>query len=159
MTAQSQPTVAFEQHEIRTDESTRSARLKWVIVVDETLAPGLQVNAAACVSAATGAAVEGLLGPDASDADGGTHPGLPWAGCTVLGASPERLTALRAAAVSAEETLVVDMPTAAQTTRVYDEYLEVMSRTELAATAPLAVSLIGPRTQVDRLVKKLSLLR
>jgi hypothetical protein len=42
---------------------------------------------------------------------------------------------------------------------VYDEYLEVVSRTELAATAPLAVSLIGPRAQVDRLVKKLSLLR
>lgn len=159
MTAQHQPAVAFEQHEIRTDESTRSARLKWVIVVDETLAPGLQVNAAACVAAATGSAIEGLLGPDASDADGATHPGLPWAGCTVLGASPERLTALRVAAVAADETLVVDMPTAAQTTRVYDEYLEVMSRTELAATAPLAVSLIGPRAQVDRLVKKLSLLR
>ena len=159
MTAQRQPAVAFEQHEIRTDESTRSARLKWVIVVDETLAPGLQVNASACVAAATGSAVEGLLGPDASDADGATHPGLPWAGCTVLGASPERLTALRVAAVAAEETLVVDMPTAAQTTRVYDEYLKVMSRTELAATAPLAVSLIGPRSQVDRLVKKLSLLR
>ena len=151
---------AYLPHEILTGEPTRSARLKWVIVVDESLAAGRQVNAVACVAAATGAAIEGLQGPGGTDASGYEHPGLAWAGCTVLGASAERLTTVRAKAVAAEAdgVWVADMPQLAQTTRVYAEY-----RTELAATAPdqlgsLALSIVGPRAVVDSIVKKLRLL-
>ena len=148
----------FEPHEISLDESTRSARLKWVVVVDQELPAGLQVNAAACVAAATGARVTGMLGPDAADADGQPHAGLPWGGCSVLGATSEALAVLRVKAAGLDDLLVVDMPAIAQTTRVYTEFLEVMAQTPLAETAPLAVGLVGPRTTVDKLVKRLSLL-
>ena len=86
-----------------------------------------------------------------------TH-GLPWAGCSVLAASAEQLVNVRAKAALDDDLLVVDMPRAAQTNRVYDAYLE-----ELAATAPddlglSAISIVGDRASVDAIVKRLSLL-
>ncbi|ACU36478.1 DUF2000 domain-containing protein [Actinosynnema pretiosum subsp. pretiosum] len=155
-TESSQSAVGFAPEEIDTAASTRSARLKWVVVVDGSLPAGRAVNAAVCVAAATGEAVPGLLGPDAVDGTGSAHPGLPWAGCAVLAASGEQLAELRAKAADSPGVHVVDMPVAAQETRVYDEYLEKVAASE--AVPYLAVSLIGPRNRVDKLVKRLSLL-
>ena len=112
----------FAPDEINTAASARSARLKWVVVVDAALPPGRAANAAVCVAAATGHRVTGLLGPDVDDADGSMHPGLPWAGCSVLTADTDRLGAIRAKAAAAEGVLVVDMPMDAQRTLVYDDY-------------------------------------
>jgi hypothetical protein len=150
--------VGFEPDEIRTDEPTRSARLKWVIVVDEALPPGRAVNAAVCVAAATTAGVGGLLGPDAEDADGRVHPGLPWAGCAVLRAPAERLTALRAKAAETLGVYVADMPVVAQETRVYDDYRRRVEKTGAADLAYHAVSLVGPRNRIDKLAHRLTLL-
>ena len=150
--------VGFEPGEIRTGEPTRAARLKWVIVVDEALPGGRAVNAAVCVASATAAGVGGLLGPDAKDGGGSVHPGLPWAGCTVLGASAERLSAIRAKAVESAGVFVADMPTYGQSTRVYDEYLQELGKTDTADVAYHAVSLVGPRNRIDKLVHRLGLL-
>lgn len=149
---------SYSSDEIITSESTRSSRLKWVIVVDSELPQGRLANAVACVAASTGDAIAGMLGADSPDASGYLHPGLPWAGCTILGASAERLANTRAKAVAAEGVWVGDMPLHAQITRVYDDY-----ETELATTDPddlhaLALSIVGPRETVDRIVKKLRLL-
>ena len=149
---------AFSPDEIQTGDATRAARLKWVVIVDRDTPPGRMVNAVACVSAATGALVDGLIARGGPDAGGAQHPGLPWAGCTVLAASAEKLANARAKAVVAEGLLVVDMPLSAQTNRVYDDYLA-----ELATTAPAdlgisAVSIVGERSEVDAIVKRLSLL-
>ncbi|SDS78315.1 Protein of unknown function [Friedmanniella luteola] len=150
--------VGFGPDEVDTASPTRAARLEWVVVVDEELPAGRAVNAAVCAAAATGVGVEGLLGPDAVDADGSRHRGLPWAGCTVLGASGERLLALRARAVAADGVFVADMPHAAQSTRVYDEYRAVVAASTGGELDLAAVSLVGPRNRVDRLVKGLALL-
>jgi hypothetical protein len=151
-------TVGFAPEEIRTDGSTRDARLKWVVVVDETLPRGRAVNAAVCLAAATQDAVTGLLGPGARDADGSDHVGLPWAGCSVLGAEPARLAALRARAVQDPRVHVADMPVDAQRTRVYDEYLERVRTARADDLDYLAVGLVGPRRAVDKLVGGLRLL-
>jgi hypothetical protein len=150
--------VGFTPEEIDTAAPTRSARLKWVVVVQEDLPAGRAANAAASVSAAIGARVRGLLGPDAVDGDGSAHPGLPWAGCSVLVAASEQLTAIRSKAAGSDGVLVVDMPEAAQLTRVYDEYLQAVAETPSEALAPLAVALVGPRNRVDRIVGRLPLL-
>jgi hypothetical protein len=150
--------VGFSAEEIVTSESTRSARLKWVVVVLDSAPVGLQANAAVCVTAATASAVDGLLGSGGTDADGRTHAGLPWAGCTVLSASENQLAGLVEKARGHDEILLVDMPTSAQTNRVYDDYLAELARTAAAEIHPLAVSLVGPRNAIDRLVKRLPLL-
>ncbi len=50
------------------------------------------------------------------------------------------------------------MPAAAQATRVYDDYLRELAKTHPDDLAVLAVSLIGPRNQVAKLVRHLELL-
>jgi hypothetical protein len=150
--------VGFEAAEIRTDEPTRNARLKWVIVVDETLPAGRAANAAICVAAATATSVAGLLGPDAKDAGGEVHPGLPWAGCTVLGAPAARLGEIRAKAAGSLGVFMADMPANAQSTRVYDEYLRQVGETDTGELEYSAISLVGPRNRIDKLVHRLDLL-
>jgi hypothetical protein len=151
--------VGFDPAEIRTDEPTRTARLKWVIVIDESLPPGLAANAATCVAAATTAGVGGLLGPDAEDATGSAHPGLPWAGCSVLGAPAARLPEIRERAAASLGVFIADMPAAAQSTRIYDEYLAAVGKTDTGDLSYLALSLVGPKNRIDKLVHRLSLLQ
>jgi hypothetical protein len=148
--------VGFHPDEIDTAAPTRSARLKWVVVLDTDLPPGRSVNAAVCIAASTSASVPGLLGPDAEDATGAPHPGLPWAGCTVLAGTADQLTALRSRAASSDGVFVADMPLAAQETRVYDDYRATLSGD--GAPALLAVSVVGPRNRVDKLTKGLDLM-
>lgn len=148
--------VGFDPDEIAIDEPTRRARLKWVVAVDVRLPAGRAVNAAICIAAAVGAEVSGVLGPDAQDEKGVRHPGLPWAGCSVLGATAEELEVLWRRASESEGVHAVDMPAAAQLTRVYGEYLRAIASGE--RSTPLAVSVFGPRNRVDRLTKGLALL-
>jgi hypothetical protein len=147
----------YTPDEISTGERTGAAKLKWVVVVDESLSPGQAVNAAVCVAAATSPAVPGLLGPGGPDAAEVWHPGLPWAGCSILAASPAQLTEIRQRAID-RRFLAADMAAPAQATRVYDDYLRELAKTHPDDLALLAVSLIGPRNQVAKLVRHLELL-
>lgn len=150
--------IGFAPEEIDQSAPTRAARLKWVVVVDQQLPPGRAVNAAVCVAAATSSGVGGMLGDAAVDADGDVHAGLPWAGCSVLAADAATLRAIRAKAVSSAGTFVADMPAAAQRTRVYAEYLDMVKESAAAEVDYCAVSIVGPRNRVDRIVGKLPLL-
>ncbi|MEU9750106.1 DUF2000 domain-containing protein [Streptomyces niveus] len=148
------------QHDIpRTGLSTREAPLKWVVVIDADLPAGRAVNAAACMAAAVGKALPGLLGDDGRDASGHLHPGLPWAGCSVLAADTATLHALREKAAAKEDVFVADMPEPAQTSRIYDEYLGLLAGTKHEDLTYHAVALVGPRNRISKLVGKLPLLR
>lgn len=151
-------TVAYAPDEIVTSEPTRSAKYKWVIVVDAALVAGLMVNAVACIAATTGALVEGLIARGGPDATGQLHPGLPWAGCTVLAGTAEEVADIRARAVASGGALVVDMPAAAQTHRIYDDYLDELARTAPEALNVCAFSVVGPRNRIDKLTRRLALL-
>jgi hypothetical protein len=158
MSEQKPDLFGFLPNEIDTAAPTRAARLKWVIVVDEALPPGRAVNAAVCAAAATSAGVTGLLGPAATDSEGRAHPGLPWAGCTILIANAEQLRAIRTNAAAADDLFVADMPDHAQNTRVYDEYLDAVAGASADELSYYAVSIVGPRNRVDRIVGRLSLM-
>jgi len=151
--------LGWRPEDVAIGEPTRTSRLRWVIVVDAALAPGTAVNAVACVAAHVGRAVGGLLGPDGTDASGAGHPGLPWAGCTVLAASADELLAIRLKAVAAGDVDVCDTPASAQTNRVYAEYLAELSRTQDDALQLRALSLFGPKNRISKLTGKLELLQ
>jgi len=102
--------------------------------------------------------VTGLLEPDAEDAEGSVHAGLPWAGCAVLAAPAGRLGEIRVRAAGALGVFVADMPVQGQATRVYDEYLRGVGERGGAELAYHAVSLVGPRNRLDKLVHRLALL-
>ncbi len=114
--------------------------------------------AVACIAASTGAAVTGPIGPGGPDASGRRHHGLPRAGCSVLTATSAALADIRGKA-TADGMVVVDMPRSAQTSRIYDVYLAELAETKPADLAVSAVSIIGPRDELSRLVRNLSVLR
>jgi hypothetical protein len=147
----------YAADEMSTGERTGAAKLKWVVIVEESLSPGQAVNAAVCVAAATAPAVPGLLGPGGPDATEVWHPGLPWAGCSILAGSSAQLGTIRRRALD-RQFLTADMAAPAQATRVYDDYLRELAKTHPDDLALLAVSLIGPRNQVAKLVRHLELL-
>lgn len=152
-------TPGWSAEEIAIDQPTRNSRLRWAIVVDAALSPGEAVNAVACVAANAGQTVAGLIGPGGGDADGHLHPGLPWAGCTVLAAPAEVLLDLRRKATASGDIAVCDMPASAQTNRVYAEYLHELSGTPTDALQLRALSMIGPRNRISKLTGKLGLLQ
>ena len=151
-------TIGFTPEEIDTGAPTRSARLKWVVIVSTALPAGRAANAAICVAGATVRDVEGLLGPDAVDADGSTHPGLPWAGCSVLAADAATIAAIRTKAEASEGVYVAGMSALAQETRVYDEWLAGMAQSHADDLEYYAVSVVGPKNRVDKIVGRLPLL-
>lgn len=150
--------LGFAPDQIDQSAPTRDVPYKWVVIVDRDLPPGRAVNAAVCVASATTGRTRGVLGADAVDAGGSVHPGLPWIGCTVLGAEAADLADLRERAAAAPGVVVVDMPTQAQHTRVYDDYVFAVGRTHGADLSYYALSLFGPRKAVDKITKGLSLL-
>ena len=152
------PRLGYAPEEIITSEPTRSAKYKWVIVADTGIPAGRMVNAVACVAAATGALVEGLIAGGGPDASGHDHPGLPWAGCAILGGTAEEIAAIRARAAASDGVLIVDMPAAAQAHRVYDDYLAELAGTSPGDLGVTAFSLVGPRNRVDKIVKRLDLM-
>jgi hypothetical protein len=129
-----------------------------VIVVDETLPPGLAANAAAVVAFTLGAQLPGLRGPDVADADGGVLPGLIPVGLPILRAPADALTALHARAVAAELG-VVAMPVFGHQTNDYAEFRALVARTPGAELRFLAVAVHGPRRRVGRLTGSFGLLR
>ncbi|MFP3961709.1 DUF2000 domain-containing protein [Actinomadura fulvescens] len=138
---------------------TREQAIKWVIVIDRELPAGLQVNAAACLSAAVGKAAPAMVGRSGGDATGGPHVGLPWTGCTVLAATAPILKTIRATALAERDLLVGDMVATAQHVRVYDDYLTELARLHEDDLTYFAVSIAGPRPLVDRLTGRFPLLR
>lgn len=153
------PRAGYAPEEIVTSEPTRSAKYKWAIVVDTSIPAGLMVNAAACVAAATGAQVDGLVAQGGPDASGHDHPGLPWAGCTILGGTAKEIAAARTRAAARPDIVVIDMPAAAQAHRVYDDYLAELARTEPDDLGVCAFSVFGPRNAVEKITKRLALLQ
>ncbi|MEV7550749.1 DUF2000 domain-containing protein [Amycolatopsis sp. NPDC089917] len=150
--------IGFAPDEIDFTASTRSARLKWVIVVNSELPPGRAVNAAVCTAVATAKAVSGLLGDEAVDADGERYTGLPWTGCSILSADTEKLRAVRAKAAASPDCHVADMPAVAQQIRVYDDFLATMKEIPTEEMGYCAIGVVGPRNRIDKLVGKLPLM-
>ncbi|TYB62795.1 DUF2000 domain-containing protein [Nonomuraea sp. PA05] len=149
--------TVLDELERRTDLPTKELAVKWVIVIDRDLPRGLQANAAACLAASVGVAVPAIVGSGGTDASGLAHAGLPWTGCTVLGAPGAIVGRIRKDAATEAGLVVTDMAAVAQRTNVYDEYLAELARTE--EPSYYAVSLFGPRGVVERLTGRLPLLR
>lgn len=62
------------------------------------------------------------------------------------------MTPLARSALVRSRAVVGETPTAAQHTRVYDEYLDAVDATPADEVNYYAVSIVGPRNRVDRMV-------
>ncbi|WP_312871898.1 DUF2000 domain-containing protein [Amycolatopsis acididurans] len=157
MTIEHQELATILEEDARTGVTTRTARLKWVIVADPGLGSGLVANAVACLGAAVGAALPGVVGEAVPDAAGSPHAGLPWGGVSILAADGAKIREIRAKAVTRDGVFVADMTKHAQASTSYEEYTA-----SLAVTGEpdyYAISLLGPRNKIGKLVGGLPLLR
>ena len=127
-----------------------------VVVVDETLAPGLAANAAAVLAMTLGTKVPGMVGETFVDGTGEEHPGLITTGLPVLRAQPEQLPVLRARAVAAEVG-VVGFPRAGQTTTDYEHFRTLLASTETPDY--LGLAFYGDGKVLRKLTGSLGLLR
>ncbi|HVW45081.1 MAG TPA: DUF2000 domain-containing protein [Amycolatopsis sp.] len=157
MTTEHQELTAILEEDAQAGVTTRTARLKWVIVADPGLGAGLIANATACLGAAVGAVLPAAVGEPAEDAAGQTHAGLPWAGCSILAADAAKLSEIRAKAVTKEGVFVADMSKHAQASTSYEEYRGSLAGTE--EPGYYAISVLGPRNKIGKLVGGLPLLR
>ncbi|KAA9162406.1 DUF2000 domain-containing protein [Amycolatopsis acidicola] len=144
--------------DIQAGASTRSAKLKWVIVADPSRGPGLVANATACLGAAAAAVLPDLIGGEVEDASGHVHAGLPWSGCSILAADAGKLHEIRAKAATKEGVFIADMTKHAQASRSYEEYRAGLGETGEGDLEYYAIGLIGPRNKIAKLVGGLPLL-
>ena len=152
--------TGYTPDEMSTGERTGAAKLKWVVIVYRSLSPGQAVNAAVCVAGrylawkSPGCWVRAV-----------PTPPDPWGMRACPGRAARSSPLLRPSSAPVRQQaidrhlLAADMPAAAQATRVYDDYLAENDETHPDdLLALLAVSLIGPRNQVAKLVRHLELL-
>lgn len=131
-----------------------------VIVVEETLAPGLAANAAAVLALTLGARLPDLPGPPILDAAGRRHPGLIPIGLPVLRASTDALAdAHRRALAAAPAVGVVAFPAFGQTTTDYAAFSATMADTAEPEQALAGLALAGAARAVRRLTGSFGLLR
>jgi hypothetical protein len=129
-----------------------------VIVVDSALPPGKAANAAAVIALTIGQRHPGLVGAPLIDASGHAHPGLIPIGITVLAASREELSSVRARGLAAECD-IVDFPVQGQETTHYREFSDVVATVSSDDLRYVGVALIGERKPISKVVANLSLLK
>jgi hypothetical protein len=137
----------------RTEQPSRC-----VIVVDESLPPGLAANAAGVLALTLGATVPALAGPDFVDADGESHPGLIPTGLPILRAASHELSRLRERARAARLE-VIDFPAFGQETTDYEEFRSRVADTPAGELRYLGVAVRGAKPEVRKLTGSLALLR
>ena len=131
--------------------------LKPVIILSTSLPRGLQANFAAILGMSFGRLHPELIGPATPDSDGMLLDGITQVAVPVLGAAPEDLASLFAAA----ENLPVRLAymRAAFEARNYADYTARIATSPLKDHEPQAILAAGPRKAIDRLCGSLPLLK
>jgi len=151
--------ITYTVGDMTASASANGLRPRTVIVVDRDLTAGRAANAAAVLAVSLGAAHPDMPGPDLVDAGGGRHPGLFPHGLPILAAGATELVRLREAAAADPEVLLVDFPSAGQTTNDYQEFRAMVATTAPAELRYVGIALQGPADAVRTLTRRLSLYR
>lgn len=137
---------------------TMAMSTKLVVILREDLSPALAANASAVLGLALGGRLEGALAADGKDADGGVHAGLNPHPVPTLVASGDRLRAIKAEA-DEQGLTVVGFNEVARRSRDYDAYLDALAATPARDVEYAGVAVHGSRNAVNKLTKKLELMR
>ncbi|HLZ63193.1 MAG TPA: DUF2000 domain-containing protein [Ktedonosporobacter sp.] len=133
---------------------------KCSIIVDGELPPGLLANTVGVIAMALGKLAPEAMGRDGIDQDGKHHQGLAWMGVTVLQGNKEVISDIFTRVGKNDTDLfVVDCPCAAQATRDYDEYLEMLSQQGGPELRLSGIGLYGNSKKIAKLTGNLPLLR
>lgn len=132
--------------------------IKCVVVVADSLASGLQANAASVITMTLGQRCVELVGPDVKDSDGVIHPGVVRVPVPILTAPAEQIDAIWKRSDS-DGLVRVGFTALAQSCRTYEEYVDRLGATPTADLRFVGVGLYGHKKDVNRMVGSLPLLR
>ncbi len=135
------------------------AHMKCVMVINQNLPIGLIANTAAVLAVSLGAKIEGVVGEDVSDQDGGLHPGITRIPIVMLKGNSDLIRSLRATVVNSDALYFVDFCDVAQQSKHYDEFTARLLVTPSDHLNYFGIAIYGPAEEVKRLTGKLSLLR
>ena len=133
---------------------------KCAIVIDQDLPVGVIANTAAVLSLTLGKQFPTLIGCDLQDSKGDRHHGITTAPIPILKGTRPALKDMREALKSYEpELTVVDLISATQTTKSYEDYADKLQGTPVDQLEYLGVALYGPLKVVNKFTGNLGLLR
>lgn len=134
---------------------------KCVIVLDETLDPGMAANTAAILALTIGKEDPSIIGEVIPDGMGRKHLGITIAPIPVLKCGRGTMMELRETLFSEEyeDVITVDFSEAAAYSRSYEEYSEKLAEISGDSVRYLGVGLLGPKKKVNRLTGGLKLYR
>lgn len=135
--------------------------MKQVFLIDKALPVGLIANTAAALGLSLGSRIGGLVGSDALDKDNRLHVGITQVNLPMLGAAKEEIKAVRAKLYDEEyrDVVVIDFCLAAQRSRDYADYMQLLASSSAGDLDYLGICLRGPVKTINKLTGGFSLLR
>ncbi|WP_299580458.1 DUF2000 domain-containing protein [uncultured Microbulbifer sp.] len=133
---------------------------KFVLILDESLPPGVLANTAAVLAMSVGKLCPEIVGRDLFDSTGNVRRGITTMALPALKGNGELLRELRMKLQEYEPGLiVVDLIGATRTTKSYEEYAEVLSETPEEEQQYMGIALYGDKKIVNKFSGNLPLLR
>ena len=134
---------------------------KCVMVMDESLAPGIAAYTAALLGMTLGSKVKEAIGCDVQDADGNIHMGILQIPLPILKMETEKLQELRRQLFDQEyeDVIIVDFSDAAQTCNVYEDWIVKAKNLPENQFHYLGIGLYGDKKKINRLCGSLPLYR
>lgn len=133
---------------------------KCVLVIDHDLPLGVIANTAAVLSLSIGKQFPALIGRDLMDSNGDVHHGITTTALPILKGTGGSLKDMREALKQFEPALtVIDLTSATQTTKNYDDYSAQLASTPVEQLEYLGLALYGDTKIVNKFTGSLGLLR
>jgi hypothetical protein len=133
---------------------------KCAIILNDTLPIGTASNTAAILGVSFGRHHPEMVGRDLPNFTGEFRHGITTMAIPILKASPEVIRDMRLRIRQFEpDLLVVEVTSATQTTRSYDEYAEAFERTPADEVQFFGLGLFGDKKTVSKFTGGLALLR
>ena len=131
------------------------------MVIDEKLPTGIIANTAGIMGITLGKKLPETVGPDVSDRNGRSHPGIIAIPVPILRASKEKLKELRLKLYDPcfSELTVVDFSDVAQSCNVYEDYIQKAASVEETDFNYYGIGICGEKKLVSKLTGNLPLLR
>lgn len=133
---------------------------KFVVVVDESLAPGEVANTVLHLGTQFGAIAPAVAGGEVRDASGESHSGLPvWPNVVLSAPASELRKRVAAAKISVPkgDVILLDYPREGQTTTTDEEYRLALGKIEAESIEYYACLLFGDRRTINKLTGGLPL--